>query len=384
MDFTASETTEDVRGLTRDIAEKVSTDERVAKLEANDASIDDVLWRELGAAGLLGLELDPDSVGDAGAGASILETLAVTEQLGRRLARVPYGPHAVAAAPVIAAYGSPTLNEHLLGSAATGAAVLTVAFEEDLGTDPGTPQTRLTRTETGWSLSGSKVNVAYAEVAAAIVVNAMSPDGVRAVVVDADAPGITCIGTPATGNTPTSAIDFDGVVVGDDRILHGGADTVTEITDRLTLAVCADQSGTVSRALELTAGYATEREQFGRAIGSFQAVAQRLADGYIDAQGLSLTTTAAAWLFTRAADDTPESDSGGDDLRVAVQTAKFWACDAGHRIAHTAVHVHGGVGLDTTHPLHRYFLRAKQNEFTLGSAPVMLAAIGAALAAVPA
>lgn len=382
MDFTLSETSDDLRGLARDIVEKISTDERVAELERVEAPLDEMLWRELGAAGLLGLELSGDAVGEAGGAESVLESVIVAEQLGRRLARVPFGPHAIAAAPAVCAHGSARLRE-LLGSAiADGSVILTVAFEEDLGTDATTPHTSLTRTESGWALSGTKVNVPYAQAANVIVVNAASPDGTRAVVVDADAAGLTRTATPVTGKTPTYVVEFDGVVVDDERMLTGGTDTVGEIADRLTLAVCADQSGLLSRALELTATYATEREQFGRAIGSFQAVAQRLADGYIDTQGLSLTTTQAAWLFTRGIED--DDPAEGDELRIAVQTAKFWACDAGHRVAHTAVHVHGGVGLDTTHPIHRYFLRAKQNEFTLGTAPITLAAIGAGLADAPA
>lgn len=377
MDFTLDEATRDIQGLARDIATKVSTDERVAELEAA-GRMDDVLWRELGAAGLLALELSADAV-DVGAGLTIVESVTVAEQLGRTLARVPFGAHAVAALPVLAKAGSSTLRESLVTDAVSGEKILTVAFEEELGADALAPQTTLSRNDSGWVLSGTKVNVPYAAESAAILVNAVSDDGVRVIAVASTAPGVGITDTPVTGKTPTSIVDFDSVVIDDDHLLAGGADTVAEVADRVTLAVCADQAGTVSRALELTASYAVEREQFGRAIGSFQAVAQRLADGYIDAQGLSLTTTQAAWLFARA-DDLDD----GDDVGMAIATAKFWACDAGHRVAHTAVHVHGGVGLDTTHPAHRYFLRAKQNEFTMGSAPVVLESIGAGLASAPA
>lgn len=382
MDFTSSEVDAEVRGLARDIAAALSTDTRIAELEtAGTADAD--LWHELGAAGLLGLELPTDAVGEAGADLSIIESLTVAEQLGRHLARVPFGPHAVAAAPMLARHGSHTLRASLLAAAATGSAILTVAVEEELPGDPLRPQTSLSATaQTGtrtWSLSGAKVNVPYAGDAAAIVVNALTGDGAVAVVVDSATPGVKIIETPVTGRIPTYVVEFDDVMVTGDAILAGGRATVAEITDRLTLAVCADQSGALTRALEMTAAYAAEREQFGRPIGSFQAVAQRLADGYIDVQGLSLTTAQAAWTMS-------QRDVGGDvtDPRVAVQTAKFWACEAGHRVAHTAIHVHGGVGLDTSHPAHRYFLRAKQNEFTLGAAPATLAAIGAALATAPA
>ncbi len=129
----------------------------------------------------------------------------------------------------------------------------------------------------------------------------------------------------------------------------------------------------LERALELTSEYAREREQFDRPIGSFQAVSSRLADGYIDVKGLRLTLTQAAW---RLSEDLPAD--------VEVSTAAFWAADAGHRVAHTTVHVHGGVGIDLDHPVHRYFLAAKQTEFAVGSATGQLLRIGRELADTPA
>ena len=129
----------------------------------------------------------------------------------------------------------------------------------------------------------------------------------------------------------------------------------------------------IERALELTAGYAGTREQFGRPIGTFQAVAQRLADGYIDVAGARLTMWQAAWRLAE-----------GLSCDTEVATAKFWAAEAGHRVAHTAVHVHGGVGIDLDHPLHRYFVAAKHHEYALGAATAQLRRIGAVLAASPA
>ena len=148
---------------------------------------------------------------------------------------------------------------------------------------------------------------------------------------------------------------------------------VAWLTTHGTLGRSAFQLGVVERALELTAEYAREREQFDRPIGSFQAVSSRLADGYIDVKGLRLTLTQAAW---RLSEDLPAD--------VDVNTAAFWAADAGHRVAHTTVHVHGGVGIDTDHPVHRYFLAAKQTEFAVGSATGQLLRIGRELADTPA
>lgn len=380
MDFTLPESGEDVRGLARDIAGKISTPERIADLESSSAPIDTDLWRELGTAGLLGLEVSSTVAGERGGDLSAIENNLVAEELGRALARVPFAAHACAALPVIASRAH-ALRDSIVVPAAGGEAVLTVAFEEDLGVDITAPVTTASRDGDRLTVTGTKVNVPYGSAADHVVVNAIGPDGPIAVVIPAEAPGVRITLTDSTGKIPTAQVDLTDVVVDADHVLDGGVAAVHDIADRFTLAVCAEQTGVVTRALELAAEYAREREQFGRAIGSFQAVAQRLADGYIDAQGLSLTTTQASWMLANLHTDAPTGDES--DLRTAIATAKFWATEAGHRVAHTTVHVHGGVGLDTSHPVHRYFLRAKQNEFTLGSAPVVLASIGAELAATP-
>ena len=179
-----------------------------------------------------------------------------------------------------------------------------------------------------------------------------------------------------TGHGSVGLLELHGVDVKADRAagrVVGGADAVKWLTTLQTLGRTAFQLGVLERALEMTAEYAREREQFDRPIGSFQAVAQRLADGYIDIKGLRLTLAQAAW---RLSEDLPA------DLEVA--SAAFWAADAGHRVAHTTVHVHGGVGIDLDHPVHRYFLAAKQAEFALGGATGQLLRIGRELADTPA
>ena len=117
------------------------------------------------------------------------------------------------------------------------------------------------------------------------------------------------------------------------------------------MVACALQLGVLERALEMTAEYTQSRVQFGRPIGTFQAVRQRLADAYTDVLAVRLTMWQAAW---QLAEGLPAS--------TAIATAKFWAADAGHRVAHTAVHLHGGVGIDVSYPLHRYFTAAKRGE----------------------
>lgn len=374
MDFTLPESGADVRGLARDIATTISTADRVAELESARAPIDADLWRELGNAGLLGLELSSADAGEGGGELTAVENMLVAIELGRTLGRVPFGPHAIAALPVLATYGSDALRARVLIDAAAGEQVVSVAIEEDLGTDAFSPTTSFS----DGALSGVKVNVPYAEAADVLLVSAAGPDGLVVAAISTDAPGVRVTATPGTGLIPTSQVEFDSVAVDSDSIL--GGDALRALWNRAVLACAAEQTGVIERALELTAEYAREREQFGRAIGSFQAVAQRLADGYIDAQGLALTTTQASWLLANASGSAAVNDP---EVHNAIVTAKFWAAEAGHRVAHTTVHVHGGVGLDTSHPVHRYFLRAKHNEFCFGSATASVRALGAELAATP-
>ena len=142
---------------------------------------------------------------------------------------------------------------------------------------------------------------------------------------------------------------------------------------RGTVGLCAVQLGVLESALERTARYAREREQFDHPLAGFQAVRQRLADAYIDVEAVRLSLWQAAW---RLAEGLPAAEE--------VATAKYWAAEAGHRVAHTAVNLHGGVGIDVEHPVHRYFAAAKRIEFTLGGATAHLRALGDLLAADPA
>jgi alkylation response protein AidB-like acyl-CoA dehydrogenase len=182
--------------------------------------------------------------------------------------------------------------------------------------------------------------------------------------------GVTVEAQQLTDFAPAGRLVLEGVVLDDDRVL-GGASVVGWLVARATVGLCAAQVGVIERALEMTAEHARNRVQFGRPIGSFQAVAQRLADAYIDVEAARLTMWQAAWLL----------DCGREaDADLAVATAKFWAAEAGHRVAHTAVHVHGGMGIDVSYPVHRYFTAATQNEFALGGATAQLRRIGAVLA----
>ena len=170
-----------------------------------------------------------------------------------------------------------------------------------------------------------------------------------------------------SGGEAAGWLELSEVSLADDRLLEHGAG---ELRKRAVLGLCAAQLGVAERALELTAEHARTRFQFERPIGAFQAVRQRLADAHIDTEAIRLTMWQAAWRL-----------GAGLPCDSELATAKFWAAEAGHRVAHSAVHIHGGMGIDVDHALHRYFLAATHNEFYLGGATASLLSLDASLSA---
>lgn len=368
MDFTGTEASGDLGGLVRTITESVCTNEHQRELDGSDTRFDRDLWAKLVEADILSAAA-PEAVGGGGYG--VLEQAAVLEALGRQLAAVPYLESAVLGAGALAQFGSAELQQDWAVPAVAGSKILTVALAGDMGDGPVQAQPSGTG-GSGYRLTGTRTQVAYGPVADAFLVPADTGSGVSVFLVPAADAGVTVTPLRTTGFGSVAHLELADVSVGADRVV-GGAEVVDWLTTRQALGLSAFQLGVLARALEMTAQYAREREQFDRPIGSFQAVAQRLADGYIDVNGLRLTVTQAAW---RLSEDLPAD--------VDVRTAGFWAAEAGHRVAHTAVHVHGGVGIDTDHPVHRYFLAAKQTEFAVGSATGQLLVIGRELADTPA
>jgi len=374
MDFKSTEAAGDLGGLVRTITESVCTPERQRELDGLDERFDRDLWRNLIDADVLSAAT-PEPLGGGGFG--VLEQVAVLVALGRQMAAVPYLESVVLGAGALATFGSEALQRDWAMPAIRGEKILTVALDGEMGQGPvratgaAGPATSDRARDSGYRLTGTRTQVGYGPIADAFLVPAETDSGVRVFLVETTDPGVSLTSITTTGHGSVGHLELQGVEVDSERVV--GGDAVGWLTTRSTLGRTAFQLGVLERALELTAEYAREREQFDRPIGSFQAVAQRLADGYIDVKGLRLTMTQAAW---RLAEDPPA------DLEVA--TAAFWAADAGHRIAHTTVHVHGGVGIDLDHPVHRYFLAAKQTEFAVGGAIGQLLHIGRELADTPA
>ncbi len=375
MDFTENENQAELAALSRKILTEQVTPERLAAADARSDRFDAGLWDALARAGILAAAL-PESLGGAGLG--LLEQCTVLTELGRTVAPVPYLASIVLGAGAIARFGTPEQQRRWAGPAGRGELILTAALAEEDGDDPAAPSARAEPGPgdgPGWRLSGVKTTVPAAPLAGLILVPAAAPDGVAVFLVTPGDAGVSVQRQQLTSGDSAGRVVLDDVRLPADRVL-GSADGSDGAAGWLGAAgavgLCALQAGVTERALELTAEYARTRVQFGKPIGGFQAVAQRLADAYIDTEAIRLTMWQAAWRL-----------AAGLPCGTEVATAKFWAADAGHRVAHTAVHVHGGVGIDLGYPLHRYFTAAKHNEFSLGGATTALRRIGAALAASP-
>jgi 3-oxocholest-4-en-26-oyl-CoA dehydrogenase beta subunit len=365
MDFSTTEAAQDLGDLVSTIVDAVCTPEHQRQLDGLDQRFDQQLWSKLIDADILSTAA-PESLGGSGFG--MLEQTAVLVGLGRQLAAVPYLESVVLAAGALARFGSTDIQQKWGTPAVSGEKILTVALDGEMGDSP----VQAASSGDGYRLSGTRTQVGYAPVADGFLVPAETDSGTVVFMITADDPGVSVTALETTGLGSIGHLRLDGVEADHQRMV-GGDDAVSWISTRAVLGRSAFQLGVLDRGLQLTAEYARTREQFDRPIGSFQAVGQRLADGYIDVKGLRLTLTQAAW---RLSADLPA------DTEVA--TAAFWAADAGHRVAHTIVHVHGGVGIDIDHPVHRYFLAAKQTEFALGGATIQLRRIGRELADTPA
>lgn len=374
MDFSFSEEQDEVAGLARRILDDKATTERIRAVEATDGErFDRDLWTALADAGLLGVALPTDL---GGQGLGIIEQCLVLEAVGATVAPVPVLASSVMGALPIARFGDAALRSRLVPAAAEGRTILTGALAEPLNRWPERPTTTATPDGDGWRLDGVKTCVPAGTLAEAIVVPAALPDGaVAAFVVEAGASGLTVDAQLVTNRDTDARLTFDGVPVAPEGRLGApdqGDAIVAWLVERATIGMCAQLAGIIGRALEMTAAYAKERVQFDRPIGTFQAVGQRAADGYIDVEATRLVLWQAAW---KLSEDMPAA--------TEVEVAKFWAAEAAHRVAHTAVHIHGGTGVDTDHPIHRYFIAAKELELALGGATDQLLRIGATLAATP-
>jgi alkylation response protein AidB-like acyl-CoA dehydrogenase len=368
MDFTLTEEQEELRTLARQILSDRMDLGHLRALDESTDWFDRDTYAEFAKANLLGVAL-PEAVGGLGFG--FLELCLILQEQGRAVAPMPILHSLVTCANTVARFGNDEQRSNF-GPQIAGEAVYVAALNE-LGTPVLEPQTIATRQGSEWRLEGKKVCVPMAHVAERILVPARVGDDIGLFFVAADQPGVTLERQDVTNHEPQFVMHLDGALVGDDyRIgeLADGRAALEYAVQHTIVGICAIVAGACQEALRITAEYTTERKQFDRAIGTFQAVGQRLADAYIDTQAIELTMLQAATKL-----------EAGEDAGMEVATAKFWASEGGSRVGHAALHVHGGICIDLDYPIHRYFQWIKQLEFTLGSETAQLHALGRLIAA---
>lgn len=356
MDFALTDDQKAVLDLATRIFQGRQTAE-IKKRERSDDPFDATTWAQLADAGLLGVAL-PDDVGGAGQG--LLELCAMLTAAGAAAAPVPVWAVSIAAL-AIDRLGGAELRRAILPEVVRGKAFVVPCFSETESGDPRAPGTRV---RADGRLEGVKTYVPAATRASHLVVPARRDDGAVALylVAAADTRIERQVGT--TGEI-VGQVTFAGAPAEP----LGGPDDLDWVLDRAAVGLCAMELGIVEHVLRLTAAYTTTRIQFDRPIATFQAVAQRAADAYIDVESIRLTLLEAAW---RLEQDLPAA------REVAV--AKFFAAEAGQRVTYAAQHLHGGIGFDLDYGLARYYPLSKQIELTLGGANAQLARLGALLA----
>lgn len=368
MDFTLTDEQTELQGLARQILSDRMTLGNLRSLDESVDWFDRDTWAEFAKANLLGVAL-PESVGGLGYG--FLELCLILQEQGRAVAPLPLLHTLVTCAELVHRFGS---EEQRAGMSpiVAGDAVYTAALSE-LGTSVYEPITTATAHGSDWRIDGKKVCVPMAQACERVLVPARVGDDVGLFFVALDQPGVTLERQDTTNHEPQFVMHLDGATVEDAyRVgsIADGREILRWTVQRTIVGICAIVSGACQEALRITAEYSTERKQFDRAIATFQAVGQRLADAYIDTQAIELTMLQAA---TKLA--------AGEDASMEVATAKFWASEAGSRVVHAALHVHGGICIDLDYPIHRYFQWVKQLEFTLGSETVQLQELGRLIAA---
>lgn len=348
MDFTLDETQAELRDLAKGLFGR----------ETAGAPYDTALWAATAKAGLVGACL-PEESGGAGLGAA--EMAVVLREAGAHVAPIPL-QDALVAGMVVGRHGSAG-QRAALTRLAEGEIVLTAAPLEpgrELGAEPAT-----TAREDGDRrlLTGRKTMVGHAAGSAAILVPARTPRGVGLFLVRPQDAAVHPVPT-ATGE-PAAALTLDdtpGDPVGAD---DGAAFTLLRL---LTLAaITATASGVLAGALELTTQHIRTRKQFDRVLAEFQAVTMQIADVYIAGRALDVAMWSGAWRIDQGLHAEAELD-----LAVAAHTV----ADAGLLALYTCQHLHGGLGLDVTYPLHRYFAWAKHRAHLLGGVEARLDAIG--------
>ena len=353
MDFALDELQTDLVTLAERLLRRGTDTARLAELERGGTRQDSVLWQELHAAGLTAVGV-PEALGGTGLG--FFEHCLISEQAGKTVAPVPLAGHGAGLMALLHA----GLGEHAAAIVA-GGGWLAVSSRRDGGN---------TLREADGLLTGELGSITWASGATRWLVPARAEDGDwRLCLVIPQAPGVALDAQANTALEPSARLRLARTPC----LPVGDAGLPEWLHHRLVVASAAVQVGVLEETITMTTRYVSEREQFGVKIASFQSVAHRLADAWIDLMNLRVLARSTASALDR-----------GPLATLDVLSTQFWCAEAGHRVMASCQHVHGGMGHDRSYPLWRYALLARQNEMAHGGHSACLAELGAEIARAPA
>jgi 3-oxo-4-pregnene-20-carboxyl-CoA dehydrogenase alpha subunit len=326
-----------------------------------DGSYDRALWKELGHAGLLGLAV-PGWLGGEGLG--VAATAALLTEAGRAAAPVPALATLAMGVLPVARWGTRDQQQALLTGVAAGDVLLTAAVREPSEPMPAAPATTVAQGEgnTG-TVSGVKVGVPFAAQARWILVPAsLGSGGTGIAVVEPAAPGVTLRRTPASAPAPEYTMRMRQAPA---AYCIGSAGAVAGLYQLTAAGAACVGDGALAAALALTAAHVRSRQQFGRPLATFQAVAQQVADVAIASRTLHLAALSACWRLETGRD-------AADDIEVAA----YWLAGEAPAAMRACHHLHGGTGMDARYPLHRYSALVKDLVSLAGGTEYRLARLG--------
>lgn len=361
MNFGFSEDQQMIRKSATDFVEGESTLERVRAVIAEDPGYSKVLYQKMADTGWLGAII-PEEYGGIGLG--YVDLICITEELGKGMLPEPLISTVLASAALLAGASDEQKNEWLPRVAAGEIFIATGAYE--LNGRYNLSHVEATATGDGpYTLTGTKSFVEFASSANKILLSARTSGettdeaGITLFLVDRDAPGLSVTAVSTVDSHPRAMVELKEVQVDASCVIGAagaGFEIIEAAIDRAIVPLCAEMVGAMEEALRMTIEYAQERVQFGRPIGSFQAVKHKCANMYT-----AIELTRSSMYYAAMAVDEDRSDA-----RAAVSAAKALASDSFTKVSREAIQIHGGIGFTDEHNIHLFFKRATATHVTYG------------------
>ena len=356
MNFAFTEEQDELRKTVRQFLDAKSAESAVREQMETDNGYDAAVWSQMGEQmGLQGL-IVPEEFG--GSGYSYVELGIVLEEMGRSLLCAPFFSTVVLAANTLIHSGDVAAQKAHLPGIASGETIATLAFTEPSGKwDEAGITMPATQASDGWTLSGTKMFVLDGHTASLILVAARTAKGVSLFTVDSGASGLTRTALSTMdqtrkqakvefANTPATLIGTDG----------DGWNVLSRVLDLAAIGLAAEQVGGAQKVLDMAVEYAKVRVQFGRPIGSFQAIKHKCADMLLEVESAKSAAYYGMWCAAEL----------NDELPSVASLAKAYCSEAYFHATAENIQIHGGIGFTWEHPAHLYFKRAKSSELLFG------------------